>query len=112
MYKYVFIAVLSTPAFAGDAIINLSGTSNILNVTQVGDSSVSVNVSNPYNANNVYSVNQVGGGNHSANVNLNGEFKNYNFSLTQNSSSGLSISITQTCPTSSCTPAPYSFTQY
>lgn len=112
MYKYVVLFLLSTPAFAGDAIINLSGASNVLAVTQIGNSSVNFNAANPTNAYNNYSVNQVGGGNHNANVNLNGEFKNYNFSLTQNSSSGLSINITQTCPTSSCTPGPYSFTQY
>lgn len=108
--KYILtLLLLCTSAFAGDSIINITGTNNIISFNQTSNSSASLTAVGNYSD---YTINQIGGGNHNAQVQLNGNFDNYIFSLTQNSGQNLSISITQTCPTSTCSPAPYSFTQY
>lgn len=105
----VGLLFISTSALAGDSTINVTGTDNIITFNQIANSTASITAVGNYSD---YTINQVGGGNHNAQVQLNGNFNNYIFSLTQNSNQNLSISITQTCPTSTCSPAPYSFVQY
>ena len=103
--------LIAQPAYA-DTILNLSGFNNVANFSQFGNSTIVFTAVNSTNNSNNYDIAQLGGGNHYLNVELTGEFKNYELNIFQNSSSNLSMSITQTCTTSSCTPAPYSFTQY
>jgi len=105
--------LISSPAFAGNAILNLSGTNNVLNLTQMADSNVLFNATNPNTINNTYTIKQTGGGNHTASVDIEGNFQDYDFYLSQNSSQDLSISIQQTCNNPSCTPAgPYIVNQF
>jgi hypothetical protein len=105
--------LLTSPAYAGSAILNLSGTNNVLNLAQMADSNVLFNATDPNTMNNTYSIKQAGGGDHTASVDLEGNFQNYNFYLSQNSSQNLSIGITQTCNNPVCSPSsPYIFNQY
>jgi len=105
--------ILCSPAYAGSAILNLSGTNNVLNLSQTADSNVMFNAPDPNTTNNVYSIKQAGGGDHTANVDIEGNFQNYNFYLSQNSSQNLSITIQQTCNNPVCSPSsPYLFNQY
>lgn len=108
MRKILLLLLFTQPVYAGDLNISIGGTGSIATFNQIGNSNLNFNA--PNGLNNNYSVTQQGG-NHNAQVQLNGNFSNYQFSLTQNSLSDLSISITQTCPTT-CTPGAYSFTQY
>lgn len=114
MKKILFLfCLLSTPSYAGSAILNLSGTNNVLNLAQMGDANIMFNAPSPGNDSNNYTIKQSGGGNHQASVDIEGNFQNYNFYLSQNSSQDLSISITQTCNQSACSPSsPYIFNQY
>lgn len=110
MRSLICLLLMTVSAFAGgDGIISITGSNNIISLNQVSNSSASLTAVGNYSD---YTINQTGGGSHNAQVQLNGNFNNYIFSLTQNSSQGLSISIIQTCPTSTCSPAPYSFVQY
>lgn len=95
-------------AWAGSAILNLTGNYNTISATQLGDTSVSI-IANNLNNSNV-AVDQRGGGNHSANIELYGNFYNYNISVAQNSSVNQSFSIQQYCA-SSCNPNPLTVTQ-
>ena len=108
-----FLCLISTPVYAGSNILNLSGTNNVLNLAQMADSNVLFNATGSGNDSNIYTIKQSGGGNHQASVDIEGNFQNYNFYLSQNSSQDLSISITQTCNQSVCNPSsPYIFNQY
>lgn len=108
-----FICLLATPANAGSAILNLSGTNNVLNLAQMADSSILFTAPSAVNDSNVYTIKQSGGGNHQASVDIEGNYQNYNFYLSQNSSQNLSINITQTCNISVCSStSPYIFNQY
>lgn len=107
------ILLLSSPAYAGSAILNLSGTNNVLNLSQMADSNVIFNATDPNASNNTYTIKQTGGGDHTASVDVEGNFQNYNLYLSQNSSQNLSISIQQTCNNPVCTPSgPYIVNQY
>ena len=99
-----FLLFLISPCYAGNNIINLTGSNNIVSSTQVGDTSSSFLATNLNNS--TVSVDQQGGGSHSSNVELYGNFNNYNISITQNSSSNLSYSIQQYCGISFCNPYP------
>ena len=77
---------VSSPVYAGNAILNLSGTNNVLNLAQMGDSNVLFNATNPNTINNTYTIKQAGGGNHTASVDIEGNFQDYDFYLSQNSS--------------------------
>ena len=114
MKKIIFLLFLfTTPTYAGSAILNLSGTNNVLNLAQTADSNLLFGATSMSNDSNIYSVKQVGGGNHHASIDIEGNFQNYDFYLSQNSSQDLSISITQTCNQSVCSPSsPYIFNQY
>lgn len=113
MRKFILLfCILSTPAFAGSAILNLSGTNNVLNLAQLADQNIMFSAPSTTNQNNTYSITQEGG-NHTASVDIEGNFQNYTFSLTQSSLQDSSISITQTCNQPVCTPSgPYIFNQY
>jgi hypothetical protein len=107
------LLILSSPAYAGSAILNLSGTNNVLNLTQMADSNVLFNATDPNTINNIYTIKQSGGGNHQASIDIEGNFQNYNFYLSQNSSQNLSISIQQICNNPVCSSAsPYLVNQY
>lgn len=113
IFLLTFSVLSSTSVYAGSAILNLSGTNNILNLAQTADSSLLFGATSMGNDTNVYTVKQVGGGNHHASIDIEGNFQNYDFYLSQNSSQDLSISITQTCNQAICNPAsPYIFNQY
>ena len=109
----IFVVLLCSPAFAGSAILNLSGTNNVLNLTQTADSNLLFTAPDTNASNNNYTIKQAGGGDHKAVVDIEGNFQNYNFYLSQNSSQNLSLSIQQTCTNISCTPfSPYIVNQY
>lgn len=104
MKKILIFILLSTPCYAGSNIINLTGSTNTITATQIGDTSSSILATNLNNS--TISVNQQGGGNHSSFLEFYGNFDNYSVSITQNSSSNLSYSIQQYCGISSCNPYP------
>ena len=109
----IFVVLLCSPAFAGSAILNLSGTNNVLNLTQTADSNLLFTAPDTNASNNNYTVKQTGGGNHSASIDIEGNFQNYNLYLNQSSSQNLSIGIQQICNNPSCTPTgPYIVNQY
>ena len=114
MKKLILLCLLiCTPANAGSAIINLSGNNNVLNLAQRADTNVMFSATDPNASNNVYSIKQSGGGEHTASIDIEGNFQNYNFYLSQNSSQNLSISIQQICNNPVCSPSsPYIFNQY
>ena len=96
--------LLTTSAFAGNNIINLTGSNNTLSSTQIGDPSINFNATNLNNSS--VSFDQRGGGNHSAQIDLFGSFDNYVISVTQNSGINQSFNIQQYCGISSCNPYP------
>ena len=96
--------LLSTPCYAGNAILNLSGNNNTVNATQVGNPSLNFLATNLNNS--AVAIDQKGGGSHNANIELYGPFNNYNISVTQNSPLPQSFSIQQYCGISSCNPYP------
>ena len=96
--------LLTTSAFAGSNIINLTGSNNTLSSTQIGDSSVSFSATDLNNSS--VSFDQQGGGNHSAQIDLFGSFDSYVISVTQNSATNQSFSIQQYCGISTCNPSP------
>ena len=109
----ILLIFISSPSYAGSAILNLSGTNNVLNLTQMSDSSVLFSATDPNAINNTYTIKQTGGGNHSASIDIEGNFQNYNLYLNQSSSQNLSIGIQQICNNPSCTPTgPYIVNQY
>jgi len=80
---------------------------------QTADSNVMFNAPDPNASNNLYTIKQTGGGDHTANIDVEGNFQNYNLYLSQNSSQNLSITIQQTCNNPSCSPTgPYIVNQY
>ena len=104
MKKLFLFLLLSTPCYAGSNIINLTGSTNTITTTQIGDPTSSILATNLNNS--TVSVDQQGGGNHSSFIEFYGNFNNYSVSITQNSSSNLSYSIQQYCGISSCNPYP------
>ena len=110
MKTLIAFLLLTTSAYAGSSIINLTGSNNIITSNQIGDTSVSLNATNLNNSS--VSFDQQGGGNHSANIELYGHYENYSISVTQNSASDKSISVQQYCGVSSCTPYPMTVNQY
>ena len=98
------LLLIVTPCYAGSNIINLTGNSNAITATQIGDPTLNFLATDLNNS--TVSIDQQGGGNHSSNIELYGNFNNYNISVTQNSSSNLSYSIQQYCGISSCNPYP------
>lgn len=96
--------LLSSPVLAGNSIISLSGNNNTFNATQIGNQTLNFTASNLNNSS--VSFDQKGGGSHNANVELYGNFNNYNVSVTQNSPFNLNFSIQQYCGISSCNPYP------
>ena len=101
---FLFSFILSSSAFAGNAIISLSGNNNTFNASQVGNPSFNFLATNLNNS--AVTVDQKGGGSHNANIELYGNFSNYNVSVTQNSSSNLNFSVQQYCGISVCNPYP------
>ena len=110
MKTLIAFLLLTTSAYAGSNIINLTGSNNIVSSTQIGDSSVYLNATNLNNSS--VSFDQQGGGSHSASVELYGNFNNYTVSVTQNSATNQSFSVQQYCGISSCTPYPLIVNQY
>lgn len=112
MVKHItaFLLLLSSPAYAGSALLDLSGYNNVLTFSQIGNGSIIFSANTPTNSNNTFVVQQIGG-DHSLEVNLEGEFKDYELSIFQVSPLDLSLSVSQYCPTS-CSPEPYSIYQY
>ena len=110
MRTLIAYLLLTTSAIAGNNIINFTGNNNSITSTQIGDSSVNFNATNLNNS----SVNfdQQGGGSHSAQIDLFGSFDSYVISVTQNSATNQSFSISQYCGISSCTPYPLIVNQY
>ena len=110
MRTLLIYLLLISSAYAGSNIINLTGSNNIVSSSQIGDSSVNFSATNLNNS----SVNfdQQGGGSHSASVDLHGNFDSYIVSITQNSATNQSFSISQYCGISSCTPYPLIVNQY
>jgi hypothetical protein len=100
----LFLFLLTNYSYAGSNIISLSGSTNTITSTQVGDPSSAFSATNLNNS--TVSIDQQGGGSHSSNIELYGNFNNYSISVTQNSSSNLSYSIQQYCGISSCNPYP------
>ena len=98
------LLLVASPCYAGSNIINLTGSQNVVTSTQVGNPSLNFSATNLNNSS--VSFDQEGGGNHSANIELYGNFNNYNISVTQNSSTSQSFSIQQYCGISSCNPYP------
>lgn len=96
--------LIATPCYAGSNIINLTGNNNAVTATQVGDPSSTFLATNLNNS--TVNLDQEGGGNHNANIELYGNFTNYNISVSQNSSFNLNFSIQQYCGISSCNPYP------
>lgn len=113
MLKYLTAGMIfiASPALAGSAILDLSGYNNIMTFSQTGDSTIIFNATTPTNSNNTYTVVQ-SGGNHLLDVDLDGEFKDYELSIFQVSPLDLSLSVTQYCQSQSCSPDPYSIYQY
>ena len=101
--------LLTTSAFAGNNIINLTGSNNTLSSTQIGDSSLSFSATNLNNSS--ISFDQRGGGNHNAQIDLFGNFDSYVISVTQNNSTNQSFNIQQYCVISTCTPSPMTVNQ-
>jgi len=104
MKTILMFLLFATPCYAGSNIVNLSGSTNNFTSTQVGDPSSTFSATNLNNSS--VSIDQQGGGSHSSNIELYGNFDNYSISVTQNSSSNLSYSIQQYCGISSCNPYP------
>ena len=102
--------LLISSCYAGNNIINFAGNNNAITSTQVGDSSVNFSATNLNNSS--VSFDQQGGGNHSANIELNGNFDSYIISITQNSATNQSFSVQQYCGISSCNPYPLIVNQY
>lgn len=100
----IFMFLFSFTAYAGNNILNLSGNNNSITSLQSGDASINFLATNLNNS--TVSVDQQGGGSHSSNVELYGNFNNYSISITQNSTSSLSYSIQQYCGISFCNPYP------
>lgn len=113
MIKYVsfILLLLLTPVYAGSAFIDISGYNNVLSFTQIGSSYVSITANTPSNSSNVYTVIQ-SGGDHYLDVDLNGEFKDYELTIFQVSPLDMSLSVSQTCTLSSCSPEPFTIYQY
>ena len=101
--------LLTTSAYAGSNIINLTGSTNSITSTQVGDSSVNFSATNLNNSS--VSFDQRGGGNHNAQIDLFGNFDSYVISVTQNNSTNQSFNIQQYCVISTCTPSPMTVNQ-
>lgn len=102
--------LLTTSAYAGSNIINLSGSNNTIVSSQIGDSSINFSATNLNNSSVTFD--QQGSGNHNANVELFGNFDNYTVSVTQSGSTNQSFSVQQYCGVSSCTPYPLIVNQY
>lgn len=96
--------LLTTSCYAGNNILNLTGSYNTITATQIGDSSINFSATNLNNSS--VSFDQQGGGNHNAQIDLFGSFDNYIISVTQNSAINQSFSIQQYCGISSCNPYP------
>jgi len=112
MFKYIIaLLLLSTPCYAGSAILDVSGYNNVMSFTQLGNSNLNFTANNSTNNNNTYTVVQ-SGGNHYLDFDLNGEFKDYEISIFQVSPLDQSLSVSQTCTLSSCSPEPFSVYQY
>lgn len=99
-----FLLLLTNYSYAGSNIINLTGSNNVVSSTQVGNSAVTFNANNLNNSSVTFD--QRGGGSHSAEIDLTGNFDNYIISITQNSATNQSFSIQQYCGISSCNPYP------
>jgi hypothetical protein len=98
------LLLIATPCYAGSNILNLTGSYNTITTTQIGDPSINFSATNLNNSSVTFD--QEGGGDHSANIELYGNFNNYNISVTQNSAISQSFSIQQYCGISSCNPSP------
>jgi len=109
-YFTIILLLLSSPAYAGSALLDLSGYNNVIAFSQLGNSFISFTANTPTNNNNTFTVGQ-SGGDHFLEVNLDGEFKDYELSIFQVSPLDMSLSVSQYCP-SSCSPEPYSIYQY
>lgn len=96
--------LVATPCYAGNAILNLSGNNNTVSATQIGNQSLNFSATNLNNSSVTFD--QKGGGSHNANIELYGNFNNYNISVTQNSAINQSFSIQQYCGISFCNPYP------
>lgn len=104
LFTALIITLFSTFAYAGNAIVSLSGNNNTFNATQIGNQSLNFLATNLNNS--TVAVDQKGGGSHNANIELYGNFSNYNVSVTQNSPFNLNFSVQQYCGVSSCNPYP------
>ena len=101
---FLITFLFSSSAIAGNAIISLSGNNNTFNAAQVGNPTLNFLATNLNNS--AVSVDQKGGGSRNANIELYGNFSNYNINVTQNSSSNLNFSVQQYCGVSVCNPYP------
>ena len=106
-----FLFFFSTPAIAGDALLDLSGQNNSISFSQLGDSYISLVSTDPLSQNNTFNFVQ-SGGNHYLDFELNGVFEDYEVTIFQTSLDDQFLSVTQTCTISSCSPEPFSLYQY
>jgi hypothetical protein len=106
----LLLLLVAFPTYAGNNILNLTGSYNTVTATQIGDSSINFSATNLNNSS--VSFDQQGGGSHTADIELFGSFDSYIISVTQNSATNQSFSIQQYCGISSCNPYPLIVNQY